>query len=174
MQAAHDAQGHRALQAVGGAQGNRPIAHLQSLRITEGSGLHARAHRNAHHGQIRDGIGPEHPPLQLTTIGEAHLHPISPIHHVGIGEHQALGIDHDPRSLAPLPGVGHLVAEQLPQQRVVKGGIQADARHAALGVDPHHRWSHPLHRAGHKTVAGTRAIGPGRCRQPQAHQQQQR
>ena len=97
VQAAHDAEGHRALQAVGAAQGNRPVAHLEGLGIAQGGCLELALAAYTHHGQVGDRIGPYHAAVELAAIGEGHLNAVNRIDHVGVGEHQAAaGVDHHP------------------------------------------------------------------------------
>ena len=160
MQAADNPEGDGALQAIGSAQGNRPVAHLQGFGIAKGGGPQLSHGLDSHHGQIGDRIGAQHAAIHLLAIGQGHLNPVDTIDHMGIGEHQPLAINHHTGALAPLPRAGGGIAEQLPQQGIAEGRIQAPGGHVALRIDPHHRGRHPLDRLSHKAAGlGQRGLG---------------
>ena len=153
MQAADDAQGHRAFQSERGAEGDRPIAHLHGFRITQGSPWRQLIALETHQGQVRDRIGAHHLAIPLFPVGQGDADGLHPIHHMGIGEHKALGIDHHTRALAPFPlRTCRRVPQQVPQQGIKQRGVKRLTFHGALGVDPNHRRGHPLNGIGHKAV----------------------
>ena len=173
MQAADDAEGDRALEAIGAAEGDGPVAHLQGLGIPQGRRCQGLAPGDAHHRQIGDAVTADDRAIELASIGHRHLDRIHLIDHVGIGEHQTLGrIDDHPRPLTPLPHAAGRITEQIAQQRIKHGRIKGLAGDGTLGVDAHHRGCNAAGRLGDKAVAG--AIGCGlqlqRCHRQGADQ----
>ena len=153
MQAADDAQGHRAFQAVGSAEGNGPVAHLHRFGVSEGRLRWQSACVEANQGEVGHRIRAHHTPIQLVTIRQRDAHGFHPIHHMGIGQHQAIGIDHHAGTLPSLALLtNRRIAEQIAQQRVDQGRIKWLPLHCAFGVDPHDRWGDLFDGIGHKAV----------------------
>ena len=137
----------------GGAEGDRPIAHLHGFRITKGSPWRQLIALETHQGQVCHRIGAHHPSIPLFPVGQGDADGLHPIHHMGIGEHKALGIDHHTRALPPFPlRTCRRVPQQVPQQGIKQRGVKRLTFHSALGVDPNHRRRHPLNGIGHKAV----------------------
>ena len=175
MQAADDAEGDGSLQAEGCAQRDGPVADLHRFRVTErGLGRQITAVQT-HQSQIRHRIGADDLSIALFAVGQGDAHRFHPLHHVGIGEHQAVAVDHDAGSLPTLAFLAKWwIAEQIPQQGIDECGIKTLTLHGALGVDPDDSGCHLLHGIRDEAVLKSQNRGcigdqAGRCRQ---HHQQ--
>jgi hypothetical protein len=111
VQAADDAQRHRAFKAERGPEGNGPVAHLHRFGISEGSLRRQSACVESNQGKIGHRIGAHHTPIELVTIRERDAHGFHPIHHMGIGQHEAIGVDHH---AGTLPTLAFLADRRIP------------------------------------------------------------
>ena len=94
VQAADDAEGDGAFQPEGSAQGDRPVPHIHQLGIPQRSLGRQLPAFELHERQIRDRIDAHHLTIQLIAIGQGDAHRLHPIHHVGVGQNQSIGINH--------------------------------------------------------------------------------
>ena len=105
VEIADDAHGHSVFQSVGIANGNRPVSDLQSIGIPQGGDRPRPLALQPHHGQVRETVLSDHLGFNAPPVGELHLKRVSPLHDVGIGEQQPLGIeDHTAPLTALHPG----------------------------------------------------------------------
>ena len=93
MQAADNAQRDGSLQAIGSAQSNGPVTHIQSIGITQTGRLRRGLAFETDQRQIRDRVTADHHPIALLSIGKSHANILHLLHHMGVGEHKALSVD---------------------------------------------------------------------------------
>ncbi|CUJ79951.1 Uncharacterised protein [Achromobacter sp. 2789STDY5608628] len=96
---ADDAGGGGVLQAVGRTDGQHPFAHLQLVDVAD---LH---HRQVLGVDLDDGhvglrIGAQHLGAEFAAVGQLDGHFLGALHHVGVGQDDAVAADDEARALA--------------------------------------------------------------------------
>ena len=131
-----DSSCHGVVQAKGVADGNRPLTGPELVGIAQAGHRQVVGH-HLHHSHIGEGVSAEHFAFELPAIGQGDGHPIGALHHVFIGEDQAVGTG-DEADPWPLLALGRWTKTQDPPQGIA---------HLFHGVDADHRRSDPFHGA---------------------------
>ena len=116
--------------------------------------------------QISHGVGANHRALHGAAIHQTHRDPRSPLHHMGVGEDQAIGLKDHPCALTAfgaLAGTWHWHGTRGTTKELTKHRIHQEHRRdsargtgagdGALGVDTDHRWPGLTHGLSHKRLA---------------------
>ena len=85
---------------------------------------------NPHHGKVRVRIIADQAGVGPPTVSQHHLNPLSPMHHMAVGQHEAIGRNHESRATPLLVPV------------------------SSAHFDVHHRRSHLLRRAHNRLRVG--------------------
>ena len=94
-----DASGHGVLEAEGRANGQHPFTHAQVTHLADGD--HGQVlGLDLEHRNVSLGVGPQHLGLQFAAVGEFDGDLLGPLHHVGVGQDDAVGADDETRALA--------------------------------------------------------------------------
>ena len=96
---ADDAGGHGVLEAEGRTDGQHPFAHAQITHLAHGDHGQVLAF-HLEHGHVGLGIGAQHLGLQFAAVGELDGHFLGALHHMGVGQDDAVRADDEARALA--------------------------------------------------------------------------
>ena len=167
MEAADDAEGDGPLQPERGAECNRPVTNLECFGIAQGRWGWKVVALELHQGQIGHRVDTDNIAVLLLAIGEGDADGLDAIDHMGIGEDQAMAIDHKAGPLTAFTlGAARWIPEQIAQQRINQAGVKGLPFQCSLGVDAHHGRGDTTHHIRHKAVLeGDRRAGqPGHTR----------
>ena len=102
---------------------------------------------NAQHRNVGGRVTAQHLGGVFTPVGQQHGDRLGVLHHMGVGEDQAVGRDDEARALAPerLGTLHATVGRELAPARRHGGGLVGVGDTFTLDHDAHHRWPIALH-----------------------------
>ena len=164
--AADDPQGDGVIQAKGVTHRDGPVPHFHRIGITQRRHGQRLRGGHAHHGQISHGIGANHRTLHGAAIHQPHRDPRGPLHHVSVGEDQAISLKDHPCALTAFGALtrpwhwhgARGTTKELTKHRIHQEHWRDSARatgagDGALGVDANHCWPGLTHGLSHKRLA---------------------
>ena len=130
------------------------------------------------HGEIGALVMGDHRGFELPAVAQDDGDVFRPIHHMLVGDDQAVGADDDARAegvLHPLPrrAQSRIIAEELPEERVVEHRRYGPRLHHTARVDVHHRRRDLLYHRREREAdllggfRGRRPLAPKRTARPQ-------
>ena len=97
------------------AEGEHPLPDAERVGVAEGEGREVVA-VHAEHGEVGEGVGPDHLGVELAAVEEHHAELVGPLDHVVVGDDVAVG-GHE--GAAAEPALGAVATERRQPERVV-------------------------------------------------------